>query len=81
MGGKVSEGMLNNGAYAFTFSSSKYVQGAVSNVEAYLHAKGMKFPSKASTPLSIGYWPELDKSDELDNENAAYYKSLIGLLQ
>ena len=36
LGGKLSEVVLSNGARAFTFSSSKYVQGAVSNVEAYL---------------------------------------------
>ena len=32
-GGKISEVVLNNGARAYAFSSSKYVQGAVANVE------------------------------------------------
>ena len=81
LGGKISEVMLSNGARAFTFSSSKYVQGAVSNVEAYLQEKGLKLPSRASTPLSIGYRPEVDMSDELEGENVAYYQSLIGVLR
>lgn len=81
LGGKISEVILNNGARAFTFSSSKYVKGAVSNVEAYLQEKGLKFPSRVSTPLSIGYRPEVDTSDELDDEDAAYYQSLIGVLR
>ena len=81
LGGKISEVMLNNGARAFTFSSSKYVQGAVSNVEEYLKSREAKLPSRASTPLGIGYRPELDTSDELGDEDAAYYQSLIGILR
>ena len=81
LGGKVSEVVLNNGSRAFTFSLSKYVKGAVSNVESYLQSKKMKLPSRVSTPLSIGYRPELDTSDELKDEDAAYYQSLIGILR
>ena len=50
LGGGISEVILENGARAFTFSSSKYVRGAVSNVESYLQEKGAKLPSRASTP-------------------------------
>ena len=81
LGGKVSEVVLNNGVRAFTFSSSKYVQNAVANVESYLRKKGLKLPSKASTPLSAGYRPEVDTSDELNDEDVAYYQSLIGILR
>ena len=81
LGGKISEVILNNGAQAFTFSSSKYVKGAVSNVEVYLREKGLKFPNRASTPLSIRYRPEVGTSDELDDEDTAYYQSLIGVLR
>lgn len=41
----------------------------------------MKLPSRALLPLSIRYWPEIDTSDELDNEDAAYYQSLVGVLR
>ena len=35
-------------------------------------------PSKADTPLTITYRPELDVSRELNEVDAAYYRSLIG---
>lgn len=44
LGGKVSEVMLENGAQAYTFSSSQYVKAAIDNVESYLKEKKMKLP-------------------------------------
>ena len=38
-------------------------------------------PSKADTPLSTTYRPELDVSRELNVADAAYYQSLIGILR
>ena len=38
-------------------------------------------PSKADTPLTTTYRPELDVSGELNEVDAAYYKSLIGILR
>ena len=37
-------------------------------------------PTKAQTPLTMTYHPELDVSDELDPVMVAYYQSLIGIL-
>ena len=63
LGGKVRKVQLENGVYAWAFSSSQYVQTAVKNVEAYLDSqdnKRWKMPSKADTPLTTTYRPELD---------------------
>ena len=38
-------------------------------------------PSKADTPLTTTYRPELDVSGELNEADAAYYQSLIGILR
>ena len=60
---------LINGVKAWAFSSSQYVQTAVKNVEAYLDAQDSKhwqMPSKADTPLTTTYRPELDVSRELN---------------
>ena len=38
-------------------------------------------PSKADTPLTTTYRPELDVSRELNEVDAAYYQSLIGILR
>ena len=84
LGGKVRKVQLENGVYAWAFSSSQYVQTAVKNVEAYLDSqdnKCWKMPSKADTPLTTTYRPELDVSRELNEVDAAYYQSLIGILR
>ena len=41
----------------------------------------MRFPKPRDAPMSNGYRPELDESDELDEVDAAYYQSLIGVLR
>ena len=84
LGGKVRKVQLENGVYAWAFSSSQYVQAAVKNVEAYLDSqdnKCWKMPSKADTPLTTTYRPELDVPRELNEADAAYYQSLIGILR
>ena len=81
LGGKISKVTLNNGASAWSFSSSQYVQTAVQNVEQHLAKYGGKLPSRAVTPLSSNYQPETDTSNELDPSDAAYFQSLIGILR
>ena len=81
LGGKMSKVTLNNGAKAWAFSSSQYVQSAVKNVEAHLQDRNMKLPARATSPLSSNYRPEVDLTDELGPEEAAYYQSLIGILR
>ena len=40
----------------------------------------MKFPAKAPAPFASGYRPEIDITEELNPTDAAYYKSLVGVL-
>ena len=84
LGGRVHKVQLENGVWAWSFSSSQYVQSAVKNVEEYVakcENTHLKIPSKAETPLTISYRPELDVSPELTPRDSAYYQSLIGILQ
>ena len=82
LGGKVNKVILNNGVVAWSFSSSQYVQAAVSNVEEYLRIKkDMKLPARVSSPLMSNYRPELDTTPELSPADASYYMSLIGILR
>lgn len=84
LGGKVRRVQLDNGVFAWSFSSSQYVQAAVKNVEEYLAKPEnckWKIPSKAETPTQTTYRPELDVSPELSPEESAYYQSLIGVLR
>jgi hypothetical protein len=41
----------------------------------------MKLKKKATAPITTDYRPELDASPELNPSDAAYYQSLIGILQ
>ena len=84
LGGRVRKLQLENVVHAWAFSSFQYVQTAVRNVEAYLlteNSKHWKMPNKADTPLTTTYRPELDVSRELNETDAAYYQSLIGILR
>ena len=81
LGGKVSKVELANGVTAYTFSPSQYAKPAVTNVESYLKSKGCSLPARVSTPMKSGYRPEIDISDELDDAEATYYQSLIGVLR
>jgi hypothetical protein len=84
LGGKVRRVQLENGVYAWSFSSSQYVQAAVKNLEENLAKPEnvrWKMPSKAETPTQTTYRPELDVSPELSAREAAYYQSLIGVLR
>ena len=52
LGGRVRKVVLENGAQAWCFGSSQYVQAAVKNVECYLEKSGKKLPSQRLTCLS-----------------------------
>ena len=84
LGGRVCKVQRDNGVWAWSFSSSHYVQSAIKNVEAYVgrpENSHLKMPSKAETPLTTSYRPELDVLSELMSRDSTYYQSLIGILR
>ena len=70
---------MANSQKCWAFGSTQYIRAAVDNVEEYLGTKGQKLQTKAKTPLSSEYRPEVDISDEIDEEEASYFQSLIGV--
>jgi hypothetical protein len=74
---------LPNGVEAWVMIPSKYVQEAVTNAEDYLKREyDRKTPNrKANTPFRSRYRAEMDTSPELEAGQAAYYQSVIGVLQ
>ena len=79
--GKLKKTRLPNTVEAWIFSSSQYVQEAVSNVVKFLQdLYGYMLSTKINAPLSNDYRPELDSSPELDGADGAYYQSLIGII-
>ena len=83
LGEKLRKVQLQNGAYAWAFGCSQYVQEAVRNVEKYLNErKRSLLPSKkAQGPMENNYRPELQTSPELSSAEAAYFMSFIGILR
>ena len=83
MGAKLRKVTLLNGVEAWSLSPSKYVQDAVSNVKKYLEAEmpHKKLEAKASSPFRRDYRPEMDTSKELNEKEASFYHSQIGILR
>ena len=49
------------------------------NIESYLTKQGQSLANHTKAPFTTNYRPETDVSPELDNTDAAYYMSLIGV--
>ena len=62
-------------------TSEKYVQSAVTNVEAKLANEGQRLPSGCKTTFSSDYHPSKDTSMELDHVGISYFQELIGVLR
>ena len=62
-------------------SSYDYLQSAIKSVEEKLEKSNRKLAKKAPTPLSSGYRPELDGTEELNADETQYYQELIGILR
>eukprot|EP00956_Cyclotella_meneghiniana_P034439 scaffold104886_cov86-Cyclotella_meneghiniana.AAC.1 len=75
LGGQMRQVQLENGVNAWTFGSAQYVKAAVTSVKEYLAERGKVLP-RAKTPLSNGYRPEIDITDELGGDEASYYQSV-----
>jgi hypothetical protein len=67
-------------------SSDSYVKAALDNTETWLSKQangtfGKALKTKVSSMLPSGYKPELDVSDELDDDMTSYYQQQIGVLR
>ena len=53
----------------------------MNNIEQSLKVKGNKLLAKAPDPFQNNYRPEIDMTEELGEDDAAYYHSLIEVLR
>jgi hypothetical protein len=78
-----------NGKDCWGASAEQYVRNAVNNVKAKMKEDGYRFNKKLSDinyspqqPFSsIKYRPELDTTEECNDQQANYYQNLIGILR
>jgi hypothetical protein len=64
-------------------SSSKYIQAAIRNIKDYVAKTrpGLKLAKWATGPFPTGYILELDTTPELNDKDAMFYQSQIGVLR
>jgi hypothetical protein len=65
------------GQQCWFMSSDEYVAEAVKNVQTKLSEVSRSLKSKVSTPLAPSYWPELDDSALLPDEQAITSRTLL----
>jgi hypothetical protein len=80
LGAEISKMDNEQGRECWAMSSDKYCAAMVKNVEDVLQKKGLRLPSKCTTPLQSGYKPELDCTGELKADGLQWYQEMIGLL-
>jgi len=66
---------------AWSMNSQHYIKEAIRCLEIELQKAGKTLTGKPRTPMQQGYRPELDVSPLLDEDQANYYASLIGVLR
>ena len=71
---------MNNKVTAWAIRLSKYVYEAFNNWEKGIQESEHKHGCRASNPFATDYDPDLDTTTELDEEQATYYQSQIGIL-
>ena len=73
---------MNNGVTSWAISPSKYVNEAVNNGEKWIQENipEHKQDNRAPNPFPTDYDPALDTTNELDEDQATYYQSQIGIL-
>jgi hypothetical protein len=80
LGAKLQEKPINN-IKCWTISSQDYVKASVKNIEESLKNTRRRLPtSNIDTPMNTGYSPEMDVTEELNDDDRTFYQELIGIL-
>jgi Reverse transcriptase (RNA-dependent DNA polymerase) len=81
LGAKIKKRALN-GRDMWTISSDDYVKAALGNIQPRLEGTQWRLPKgKIKTPLSPGYHPETDETDELEDQDVTLYQELVGIIR
>ena len=81
LGAKLQKKSIN-GIHCWTITSQDSVKAAVKNVEETLKRSGRRLPtSNIDTPMNITFSPELDVTEELNEDDLTYFQELIGVLR
>jgi Reverse transcriptase (RNA-dependent DNA polymerase) len=81
LGASLLQKNLLTGGTCWAMSSEKYVNSAVDNVRNTLRTAGKVLPTRCVTPLPSNYRPEMDVSEELEDDDVTRYQEFIGILR
>jgi len=82
LGAKMSKVTLSNGVEAWSASPSKYVQESVKNTEEWCKKhRSHGLPKKCRAPWPTNYHSEICESPALNETDAHYFQTQIGVLQ
>ena len=81
LGAQLKKKTLPNGMPCWSLSSDKYVNAAIDNVDESVKKRKRRVPCKSRTPMTSGFIPEMDGSNELSQEDLTFYQELIGILR
>ena len=78
LGAKLMKKQMN-GTKCWTISCTNCLKTALENIKETVKDMCWRFPTRATTPMTQNYVPELDNSPDLDAKNTRYYQELIGI--
>lgn len=80
LGAKLERKPLN-GNTCWCITSNDYVNAAVKTIREAIQGTKWRIPSKAPTPMTQSYHPELDESPEISASDVTLYQEMIGMLR
>jgi hypothetical protein len=81
LGASITKYQVEDGSWAWSMSSDQYVKAALENIKSYQKLKEQFLKTKTACVLPSGWKPELDTTNLLEDEDACFYQSQIGVLR
>jgi hypothetical protein len=81
LGATIAKYQVEDGSGAWSMSSDQYVKASLENIKLYLVLRKQFLKIKTACVLPSGRRPELDTTDLLEDEDACFHQSQIGVLR
>ena len=80
LGAKIQEKEIN-GHSCWTIGSVDYINAAITTIGDAIEKKRWRLPTRAKTPMTASYYPELDTTPELEPDDITLYQEIIGMMR
>ena len=65
----------------WAIGSVDYLNATIKTVEGTIKKRRWRLPTRATTPMTKSYYPELDATPELLPDNVTIYQEIIGMMR